>query len=144
MGLRSGECAVKHLLSSSGGYWKIVLDFTPSSSPIMCFDNPSTFWGCELSPFTVFCERHYVVARWGWKELNSYSESLVAVVVYSIFSRDCNGHEGVVKLLLGRDDVNPDKLDNQGQTALSCAAKNGYTGVIALLQPQASACHSTD
>ena len=29
-----------------------------------------------------------------------------------------NGHEGVVKLLLGREDVNPDRPDNYGQTPL--------------------------
>ena len=33
-----------------------------------------------------------------------------------------NGHEGVVKILLGRNDVDPDKPDKTGRTPLSCAA----------------------
>ena len=32
------------------------------------------------------------------------------------------GDEGVVKILLKRDDINPDKPDNDGQTPLYCAA----------------------
>ena len=44
-----------------------------------------------------------------------------------------NGHEGVVKLLLGREEVNPDKPDNYGRTPLSFAVKNGREGVVKLL-----------
>jgi len=43
--------------------------------------------------------------------------------------------DGVVKMLLGRKDVNPDKLDKHGRTPLSFAARNGYSWMIALLQP---------
>ena len=38
-----------------------------------------------------------------------------------------------MKALLGRNDVNPDKPDNKGQTPLSCAAKNGHVGVVEIL-----------
>jgi len=38
-----------------------------------------------------------------------------------------NGHEGVVKMLLGRDD------DNDGGTPLLWAARNGYEGVVKML-----------
>ena len=45
-----------------------------------------------------------------------------------------NGHEGTVKLLLGRKDVNPDIPDTwDGQTPLSWAAENGHEGVVKLL-----------
>jgi len=44
-----------------------------------------------------------------------------------------NGHEGVVEILLGRDDVNPDKPDNYGQTPLWQAGMNGHEGVLKLL-----------
>ena len=41
-----------------------------------------------------------------------------------------NGHEGVVKILLGRDDVNPNKPDVYDQTPLYCAAWYGHEGVV--------------
>ena len=44
-----------------------------------------------------------------------------------------NGHEGIVKLLLGRGDVNPDSSDGDGGTPLSWAAKNGHEGIAKLL-----------
>ena len=44
------------------------------------------------------------------------------------------GHKEVVKLLLGREDVNPDTPDEiHGQTPLSWAAKNGHEGIVKLL-----------
>ena len=51
------------------------------------------------------------------------------------------GHEGIVKMLLRRDEVNPDQPDNQGQVPLWYAAENGHAGVVALLQRQKSAIH---
>ena len=47
-----------------------------------------------------------------------------------------NGHEDVVKILLGWEDVNPDKLDNDGRTPLSFAAQNGQEGVVKILLGQ--------
>jgi len=44
-----------------------------------------------------------------------------------------NGHEGVVEILLGREDVAPDKPDDDGQTPLSHAAWNGHSGVVKIL-----------
>ena len=44
-----------------------------------------------------------------------------------------NGHEGVVKILLGRKEVNPDKPDNGSRTPLSWAADNGHEGVVKIL-----------
>ena len=41
-----------------------------------------------------------------------------------------NGHEEVVKILLGRGEVNPDKTDKFGTTPLSAAAQNGHEGVV--------------
>jgi len=40
-----------------------------------------------------------------------------------------NGHDGVVKLLLEREDVDPDRPDKQASTPLSWAAGNGYEGL---------------
>ena len=39
------------------------------------------------------------------------------------------GNQEVVRLLLAQDDVNPDKLDNDGQTPLWWASYRGYEGV---------------
>ena len=44
-----------------------------------------------------------------------------------------NGNQGVVKILLGRDEVNPDKQDHYGRTPLCCAALNGHEGVVKML-----------
>ena len=42
-------------------------------------------------------------------------------------------HEGVVKMLLERDYINPDKPNNEGQTPLWCAAANRHEGVVEIL-----------
>jgi len=44
-----------------------------------------------------------------------------------------NGHEGAVKVLLGRDDVDPNEPTEDGQTPLWCASKNGHEGVVRML-----------
>ena len=36
----------------------------------------------------------------------------------------------MIKILLGRDDVNPDKLDRAGQTPLLLAARNRHKGIV--------------
>ncbi|RPA98561.1 ankyrin, partial [Choiromyces venosus 120613-1] len=43
------------------------------------------------------------------------------------------GNEGVVKLLLDREGVNPDSSDEHGRTLLSFAAEGGRKGVVKLL-----------
>ena len=43
------------------------------------------------------------------------------------------GNEGVVRLLLTRDDINPDKPDNDGRTPLWAASYHGDEGVVKLL-----------
>jgi len=44
-----------------------------------------------------------------------------------------NGHDGVVKMLLGRDGVEPDTADNEGRTPLWGAAHSGHEGVVKIL-----------
>ena len=44
-----------------------------------------------------------------------------------------NGHEAVVKLLLGRDDIDPDKPGEDGETPLFRAAYVGYEGIVKML-----------
>ena len=44
-----------------------------------------------------------------------------------------NGHEGVVKILLERDDVNPEKLGEYEKTPLCYAAENGHEGLVKIL-----------
>ena len=49
----------------------------------------------------------------------------------------------VVKILLERDDVNLNKIDECSQTPLQKAIEKGHAGVITLLQPLTPAAHST-
>jgi len=73
---------------------------------------------------------------------------LVTVLIndgaYQVDQQDCtgstpltwaagNGHEGVVKLLLEREDVDPNLPNRDGDTPLGCAAITGYDGVVKLL-----------
>ena len=44
-----------------------------------------------------------------------------------------NGHEEVVKILLGWKEVYPDKPDNSGKTPLSHATLTGHEGVVKIL-----------
>jgi len=44
-----------------------------------------------------------------------------------------SGHEGIVKLLLDRKEVNPDSRDKYGQTPLCRAAWRGHEGIVKLL-----------
>jgi len=44
-----------------------------------------------------------------------------------------NGHERIVKILLGRDDVNPDRPNCFSLTPLLCATRNGHEGVVKML-----------
>jgi ankyrin repeat protein len=44
-----------------------------------------------------------------------------------------HGHQEVVKLLLGRDDVNPDSRDYTGETPLSWTFKSKNVGILKLL-----------
>ena len=43
------------------------------------------------------------------------------------------GHREVVEILLERNDIKPDKPNNQGLTPLWCAAGNGHDGVVKVL-----------
>ena len=44
-----------------------------------------------------------------------------------------NGHNGVVEILLGRDDIGPDKPDMLGRTPLWLAARNGHEEMVKML-----------
>jgi len=44
-----------------------------------------------------------------------------------------NGYDGVVKLLLGKHDIDPGKPGKAGQTPLLQAARNGHEGAVKML-----------
>ena len=44
-----------------------------------------------------------------------------------------NGHQGAVRVLLGREGVSPDEPDKWGQAPLLLAAQNGHEGVVKML-----------
>ena len=76
--------------------------------------------------------------------VNEIVAGLVEMKSYDINQRDLagntplvwaakNGHEGVVKILLGRGDINPNKLGCSDRTPLWCAASNGHEGVVKMI-----------
>ena len=44
-----------------------------------------------------------------------------------------NGHEAVIEILLGREDIDTDKPTADGETPLLLAARNGHEGVVRML-----------
>ena len=50
-----------------------------------------------------------------------------------LFVATLHGHEGIVKLLLGRDDINPNKPDGGGQTPLSIAVGLEHWRIVRML-----------
>ena len=66
------------------------------------------------------------------KEWNVNANDCMGVTALSWAAE--RGHEEVVKMLLEREDINPDQADNDdGRTALSWAAENGHEGVVKML-----------
>ena len=71
--------------------------------------------------------------------------SVLETKEWSVNANDCTGttalswaaqrgHEEVVKMLLEREDINPDQPDiDGGRTALSWAAENGHEGIVKML-----------
>jgi len=47
-----------------------------------------------------------------------------------LWSASSNGHDGVVSLLLEREDASPGRPDNDGRTPLWSASSNGHDGVV--------------
>ena len=93
------------------------------------FNEPSLFSGLHCASFFGIDE---IVA------------GLVKVGGCDVNKQDCGGntsltwaarrgHEGVVKILLGRDDINPDIPNNDGDTPLCRAAITGREGVVKIL-----------
>jgi len=54
-----------------------------------------------------------------------------------------NAREGVVKIVLEREEVNPDRRNKWNQIPLSHAIQNGYEMIVALLQSRKAVTPST-
>ena len=118
------------------------------------FDNPSNHLPTEIllkaqgwypsdvdfDELSLFSELH-CASIFGIDEIVA---SLVGVEGCDINQRDCvgntplmwaaeNGHEGVVKILLRRDNVSPNIPNQYGRTPLRCAVLGGHEGVVKLL-----------
>ena len=97
-------------------------------------------YSLDLDKLSQFSNLHYA-SLFGIVEIVA---SLVEIEGYDINQKDCmdntplvwavwNGHEGVVKILLKRDDVDPDGQGRWGHTPFSFAAGNGHEGVVKIL-----------
>jgi len=108
---------------------KILLEIQTSSVYTHDFNCASSFGGLHCASFLGIVE---IVAR------------LVELEGCDVNQMDCrgytplmwaawNGQEGAVRILLGRDDINPNPLDIDGRTPLCLAAENGHEGVVKIL-----------
>ena len=97
---------------------------------------------CAIDPYKIslFGGLHYA-SFFGIVEI---AVGLVEVQSCDINRGDCasntplvwaawNRHERIVKILLGRGDVNPDRPNCFGLTPLLCATRNGHNGVVKML-----------
>ena len=64
----------------------------------------------------------------GWDMCMAHPRSYTALLLAAR-----NGHEGVVKLLLARRELNPNSSDEDGIALLLGAAQNGHEGIVRLL-----------
>ena len=111
---------------------KVLLNAQKLHSSLVDLDKPSGFSGLHCASFFGIVE---IVA--GFVEMEDCDINQTDFI-------DCtplmwaaqNGHDGVVKILLGRGDANPDKPDMWGQTPLLCAAENGHEAVVKTLLEQ--------
>ena len=99
--------------------------------------------GVDFDKFSLFSGLH-CASIFGIDEIVA---SLVEAEGCDINQTDCvdntplvwaarNGHEKVVKILLGQDDINPEKPGGWGYAPLICAASNGHEGVVKILLGQ--------
>ena len=108
---------------------KILLNTAKSCSPYISFNGPSLFSGLHCASFFGIVEIVVFLVEVGGCDINQTDITGSTPLVWAAK----NGNEGVVKILLGRDDVKPDNPDIGGQTPLWWATKNGYKGVVKLL-----------
>ena len=91
--------------------------------------NCSPFSGLHCASFFGIVELVTGLIEMGCYDLNETDFAGRAPLVWAAH----NGHEEVVKILLGQEEVNPDKPDIEGQTPLTYAAWNGHEGVVGIL-----------
>jgi len=93
------------------------------------FDNCSPFNGLHCASFFGIVEVVATLIEIKYYDINE--GDFMGCTPLTWASR--NGHEEVVKMLVGRDEVNPDVADEGGRTPLSYAAEGGYGEVVRLL-----------
>ena len=93
------------------------------------FDTYSPFSGLHCASFFGIMEVVAGLIQMGCYDLGGGDFSGCTPLTWAAH----NGHEEVVKILLGWEEVNPDKPDNSGMTPLSYAAWFGHEGVVKIL-----------
>jgi len=113
--------------------------YSPASTKLLLKQVPHLdLGGCySCSPFNgLHCASFFGIAE--------VVAALIEMGCYDINERDFlgrtplawaahNGHEEAVRILLGREEVNPSQLANNGPTPLSSAVVYGHDGVVKLL-----------
>ena len=85
-------------------------------------DSADRWWSKVPRALNKVRGRRYVDPNW----LDKYGQTPILLATKG-------GHEGVVKLLLGRKGTKSDKPNSNSETLLCCAARNGHEGVVKIL-----------
>jgi len=88
-------------------------------------DGTDGWWGRTPRVMNIVRRRRYVNPN----RQDKYGQTAILLAAEE-------GHEGVVRLLLGRKDVKHDTVDWYGRTPLLCASSTGHEGVVNLLVKQ--------
>jgi len=102
-----------------------------SGSPYFSWrEGPTGFTGLHGAAFLGIAEIFSTVLEMKEWDVNARGCMGMTALTWS----SVKGHEEVVKLLLEREDVNPNLRDTEyGQTSLSWAAGNGHEGIVEML-----------
>jgi len=92
-------------------------------------DDTRPFSGLHCASFFGIFELVAALIEVGGSEINGESCLGCTPLSWAAY----NGHEEAVKILVEREEVNPDKADKWGITPLSDAASNGHEGVVKIL-----------
>jgi len=126
-----GKMLALALFSSYKGHIsiKLLVGHLLPSRLVPCIQDYCEFTGLHCASIFGLIELVRTLAMMDSVDINAMDEAGATPFLWAARS----GQEAVVKLLLGRKDINPDKPGPFGRTPLLSAAENGHEAVVKLL-----------